>query len=304
MKKLPPVIEKLLNPPLWLKILIIIPSFVGVVYVLVTGRKDFLAYVFYAASAYSLAVVVYFFIITLPRLVNKVKEKVNDKAETVPILKSYLTDIKTKGIVSLYGGALADLLYSTFKLVTGVLFASVWSLSLAAYHFTLLALKIYLIFSVKKENNVDEVSLFGYNRYRITAWLIFLLNVPIAGIAALTIVKDSGFVYPGYVIYVSAVYSFYKIIWAVINVVRFRKTESPVLSASKAVNLVSALVSVFGLQTAMLTAFSTEGRVFRMTMNFVTGAAVFVLTAVIAVYMIIRANGKIKQIKLREKANE
>lgn len=304
MKKLPPVVEKLLNPPLWLKILIIIPSFAGVVYVLVTGRKDALAYVLYAASAYSLCVVVYFLIVTLPALTRKVKSAVNDKAEDIPILKSYLTDMKTKGLVGLYGGAAADLLYSAFKLVTGLMFSSVWFLSLAAYHFALLLLKIYLIVSLKRENNVDEVGLFGYNRYKATAWFLFVLNIPIGGIAALTVLKDSGFVYPGYVIYVSAMYAFYKIIWAIVNIVRFRKTNSPVLSASKAVNLVAALVSLFGLQTAMITAFSTEGKYFRLTMNSITGLATFLLTAVIAVYMIVRAGKKTKEIKMRGKTNE
>lgn len=49
-----------------------------------------------------------------------------------------------------------------------------------------------------------------------------------------------------------AAYSFYAAIFAVVNVVKFRRHGSPVLSAAKAINLVAVMVSILSLETAML----------------------------------------------------
>ena len=49
-------------------------------------------------------------------------------------------------------------------------------------------------------------------------------------------------------IYVMAMYAFYVTVMAVINMVRYRKYHSPVMSAAKAVNLAAALVSMLSLE--------------------------------------------------------
>ena len=81
---------------------------------------------------------------------------------------------------------------------------------------------------------------------------------------------------------------------AIINVVRYREIGSPVLSASKAITLATAAVSLFGLQTAMLSHFSENDVSFRVIMNAVTGGVVIVAVIALAVYMIITSTQKIK----------
>lgn len=71
--------------------------------------------------------------------------------------------------------------------------------------------------------------------------LLLLLDLPMGGIAALTVLTDAGYHYPGYLIYVSAIYTFYMAALAAVNFVRFRRLGSPALSAAKAVNLASAV---------------------------------------------------------------
>ena len=69
--------------------------------------------------------------------------------------------------------------------------------------------------------------------------LLLLLDLPMGGVAALTVLTDAGYHYPGYAIYVSAIYTFYMAALAAVNFVRFRRLGSPALSAAKAVNLAS-----------------------------------------------------------------
>lgn len=132
--------------------------------------------------------------------------------------------------------------------------------------------------------------------HRRTAWLLFLLNIPMGGMIVLMVLTDSGYSYPGYVIYLSALYTFYTIILAVVNLVTFRRLGSPVLSAAKVLSFVAALMSLLGLQTAMISQFSTEGEAFRRRMNAITGGGVWFSVILIAVYMLLRSRN-MKEVK-------
>ena len=45
----------------------------------------------------------------------------------------------------------------------------------------------------------------------------------VGGMIVLMVRTNSGFTYPGYIIYLSALYTFYTMITVVVNVVKFRK---------------------------------------------------------------------------------
>ena len=72
----------------------------------------------------------------------------------------------------------------------------------------------------------------------------------------------------------SAIYTFYAMGISIANLIKYRKLGSPVLSAAKVLNPVSAMMSVLGLQTAMIAQFSANGDDFRQTMNAVVGGCV------------------------------
>ena len=79
---------------------------------------------------------------------------------------------------------------------------------------------------------------------------------------------------------------------SLIHIFRYRKYQSPVLSAAKAIRLAAALVSLLSLETAILTRFGDD-EVFRRLMTASTGAGVCIIVLGISVYMIVRATRKI-----------
>jgi len=89
---------------------------------------------------------------------------------------------------------------------------------------------------------------------------------------------------------------------AIIGIVRYRRYESPLLSAAKALSFTAALVSLLSLETAMLTAFRTEENtpLFRQIMTGATGGVVCVMVLAMAVYMIVRATKAIRSIQQKE----
>lgn len=103
------------------------------------------------------------------------------------------------------------------------------------------------------------------------------------------VVTNSGYSYPGYIIYLSALYSFYSMTIAVFNLVKFQRIGNPILSAAKVLNFISAMMSILGLQTAMIAAFSADGSTFRRMMNAITGGFVWGIVIAIAVYMLLHS---------------
>ena len=125
-----------------------------------------------------------------------------------------------------------------------------------------------------------------------------MMNLALGGIVAFMVRHNRGYEYPGTLIYAMAVYSFYAVIIATINVVKSRRHGSPVLSAAKAINLVAAMVSILSLETAMLAQFgSNDDPMFRKMMTACTGGGVCLIILGVAVFMIAKSSKQIKQIK-------
>lgn len=280
MKNARHVLEHLLHPPKW--VLQTLPPivFAALTHVLLQGEDSMPAYILYGVSAYCLTL----WILPLPRLFRKVRAAVQCRLDGTAFGRAYRGSLAFRGSVGLYAGMAANLLYAVFRALAGIRFASVWFLSIAIYYLLLGILRLSLILSDRNRKRKTELRC-----YRRTAWLLFLLNIPMGGMIALMVLTDSGYSYPGYVIYLSALYTFYTMILAIVNLVRYRKLGSPILSAAKVLNLIAALMSLLGLQTAMISQFSPGEESFRRIMNAVTGGGVWCAVILIALTMLLRS---------------
>ena len=287
MKRVWTLLERLLRPPKW--VLLTLPPivFAALIYVLIKGKNSMPAYMIYCMSAYCLTI----WVLPLPRLFRKAKASILHRLTGTMFGGKYIGDLAFRGSVSIYQGMMVNFLYVVFRIFVGIRYASVWFLTIAIYYLLLGIMRLSLILSYRNRNMKSELRC-----YRRTAWLLFLLNIPMGGMIVLMVLTDSGYSYPGYVIYLSALYTFYTIILAIVNLVKFRKLGSPILSAAKVLNFVAALMSLLGLQTAMISQFSTEGEDFRRRMNAITGGGVWFSVILIAVYMLLRSR-KMKEVK-------
>ena len=100
-----------------------------------------------------------------------------------------------------------------------------------------------------------------------------------------------------------AAYTFTALTTAIVNVIQYRKYNSPVFSASKAISLASACVSMLTLESTLLTAFGngTMTLTGRRILLGISGGVISAFIIAMAVYMIRQANEKIKDIKTEEK---
>ena len=99
-----------------------------------------------------------------------------------------------------------------------------------------------------------------------------------------------------------AAYTFTSLTFAIINTLKYRKYNSPVYSATKAISLASACVSVLTMESTMLTTFGNETMSLtgRRVLLGLSGGVISVFIVTMAIYMIVQANKKINILKIRE----
>ena len=294
MKRAQEILYRSLHPPKW--VLLILPPMVFSVltYVLLLGESGIPAYLTYGMSAYCLVI----WVLPIPQLFRKAKAFIVQHLDGTAFGRRYVGNLAFRGSVSLYSGMAVNFLYVVFRIFVGICYASVWFITIAVYYLLLGLMRLSLITSYRRRSTISELRC-----YRRTAWLLFALNIPTGGMILLMVLTDSGYNYPGYVIYLSALYTFYTVILSVVNLVRFRKLGSPILSAAKVLNFVAALMSLLGLQTAMIAQFSTNAEHFRKKMNAITGGGVWFAVILIAVYMLLHSR-KMKEVKSCEPLGE
>lgn len=279
MDRLKKIINRLLFPHIILELVLIVFSAVMLIYTFVYGYEDTpVAYITYLISAYAMTV----FVISIVQLTKKGGSVVKSN----PYAARYLSDRELRAEISLAASTLVNILYASFRIVSGILYHSVWSGAMGGYYIVLSLIRIILMRNVKKSVNQS------WHSYRLCGILMLLLNVAMAGMAVQMIWQNKSYSYPGTMIFVSAMYTFYSFTIAIVNIIKFRRLNNPVLSAAKMLNFAGALMSMFALQTAMFVQFGGADD-YRQIMNCITGISVCAAVLFMAVFMIIRASGKI-----------
>lgn len=302
MKQAKKCIVKLLYPPVWIICTVPTVAFALLIYLFATDQAEGTpANIIFCLSAYSLIILG----CAVPSVIAAYRQwKINfltnspliHKISRTHFGRKFINSPAFRGSVSLYRGMLINFLYMIFRIVTGIMYGSVWFLSMAAYYLVLGLLRTYLILCHRKmEQSGERNTAFEYGCYRRVAGFLTLLNIPMGGMIVMMITTNSGFAYPGYVIYLSAIYTFLIFGFSIRNLSLFRKVGSPILSAAQALNFVAAVMSVLGLQTAMIAHFSTSGEPFRRMMNAITGGCVYAVVIGTAVYMMIIAAKKLRK---------
>lgn len=275
-------------------LLISIPAYGLVIYALAGKNvRPYLAYLSYFVSAYALIIS----ITGISGIVRLVRQGIDQhplvrKALGVPLVSRYLREDMFRAQTGLYQGFFINLLYAGIKLLSGILYRSVWFVTLAVYYILLAVMRASLLHYVRRDekNKISE-----WRRYRLCGIILMFMNAALAGIVILVVRQNSGFEYPGMLIYMMAMYAFYAAITAVRNVVKFRKYGSPVMSAAKVINLTAALVSLLSLETAMLTQFgAANDPMFRQIMTASTGAGISLIVLGMAVFMIVRSTRQMR----------
>lgn len=302
MDKLPQILKRIFFLPPLLTIVIALFGYTFVVVVAVFHiQNPAIQYLSYVCSAYALIITITG-IHHLTAFVRSVRQHIDkhplmEKILSIPLGNRFLKDVRFRAQISLYQGFVINLLYIVMKMVSGIYYRSIWFISIAIYYILLAIMRFMLLRRGKKHASRTSMEI-ELRHYRLCGITLLLMNQALAAIVALMVQQNKGYEYPGLLIYAMAVYAFYTIIIAVINLIKFRKHGSPVLSAAKAVNFVAAMVSILSLETAMVSQFGEGNDVFRKVMTGATGGGVCIIVLGMAIFMIWKSTRQIKKLQI------
>ncbi len=286
--------KRLLFPPVWLTMSFVVLSAIALLYIFINGLQEkWFAYAAYIFAFYTLIVLCIFLSIVLPKKYRGVKQKVQDTT----IGNRYLSDHMFRARVSLYASLAVNLLYVSVNVLSYVLYRSMWFVILAVYY-GILAIMRFLLVRYVRLKGVGQDRLGELKSNVICSGILLSLNFVLSGAVLMILYQDKGFEYHGILIYVVALYTFYMTTMAIVNSIKYRKYNSPVITTTKVIALSAALVSMLSLETAMFSQFGQEmAPENQQLMIILTGAGVSITVVIMSVYMMVKSLEEIKKIR-------
>lgn len=290
MEKQKKILHKLLFLPLWL-IALLVPTAGGLLLYafLAPDAPAALVYGAYFLSAYALTV----FCICLPRLVRTLRRIKTENR----YISRYFADPRLRVKVSLYGTLAINTAYAALQLGMGAYHGSVWFYALSGYYLLLALMRFFLLKETRKDR-IGQDLFHEYLHYRLCGAILMLMNLFLSAMVFFMAWQGRGFRHHPITTIAMAAFTFTAFTLAIVNLVKYRKYRSPVLSAAKAISMVSAIVSMLTLESAMLSAFGGQDQQqFKHIMTSATGFVVCAAVLAIASYMIIHSTKEIHRIK-------
>jgi hypothetical protein len=290
------ILLRVLRPGAVWTILLMLVSGAAVIFILAAGRQESVfAYIIYVVSAYALTSLIVSFpkmradtknFIETNKSINRVKTVVyNNKYGNL-----FVTDVSLRVKIGLYGSLLFSFIYAGYKLFAAFQYASFWFGAEAVFYIVVSFVLFILLRNVRKDGTDLKKE---YRVYRFCGYLLFALNAALTGVVYQMINHGMKRDYPGLMIYAAAIFVFYCVIGDIIDLIRYRKYNSPVLSAAKQFSFARSLVAMFGLQTAMFGTFNDDELLERI-MNNITGGLVCCAIFAMAVIMVVNSFKKLK----------
>ena len=254
------------------------------------GTESPIAIVSYVIAAYTLTV----WCFKIPYLINFFKTFKNENKYA----RRWQDDTRLRVNVSLYGSLAWNALYGIFQLWLGFYHHTFWFYSLGAYYICLGVMRFFLARHTTRYAPGERMQT-ELKKYRACGIVFLVMNLALALIIFFMVYWNRTFEHHMITTIAMAAYTFTALTTAIINVIKYRKYNSPVFSASKAISLAAALVSMLTLESTMLTTFGdgTMTVVAQKWMLGATGGAISVLIVATAIYMIVIGTKKLKQLK-------
>ena len=211
-------------------------------------------------------------------------------------IRRLLNDPRLRVNISLYSALAWNVAYGIFQLWLGFWHRTFWFCSLGAYYVILAVMRFSLLLHTRKyfpgERMREELI-----KYRACGWIFLIMNTALSLIVFFMVYWNRTFNHHMITSIAMAAYTFTAVTFAIVNAVKYKRYNSPVFSASRAISLASALISMLTLEATMLTTFS-DGTMTAFQQKIMLGAtggtiSFFIIT--MAIYMIVSGTRKLRK---------
>ena len=212
-----------------------------------------------------------------------------------PFGERFLDDHAFRTILTTLPAFLINVAYTVYNGVIGIMNQSAWFITMAVYYSLLGIMRYRAVSTGRRIARLEDKQLIRKKELSVIKMdgiLLLVLNLALSGVVLLTIAQDTAKRYSEIMVISIAAYTFYKITMALINMIKVRKTQSPILITIRNIGVADALVSMLTLQATMLASFQDKSSLNSNQMNAITGLAVCILIAILGTSMIWYAYAK------------
>ena len=254
------------------------------------GTESPMAILSYVLAAYTLTV----WCFKIPYLIKFFKVFKNENQYA----RKWQDDARLRVNVSLYGSLAWNTLYGIFQLWLGFFHHTFWFCSIGIYYICLAVMRLFLVNHTRKYAPGEKMRT-ELVKYRACGWIFLLMNLALSLIVFFMLYWNRTFTHHMITAIAMAAYTFTAFTTAIINVVKYKKYNSPVYSASKAISFAAACVSMLTLTSTLLTTFGDETMsvMEQKIMLGSIGIAVSAMVVILAFFMIVVGTKKLHVLK-------
>lgn len=271
-------------------VLVPVAAVLLVVSMVVIGTESVMAYISYVLAAYTLTV----WCCRIPYLIRFIKTVKNEN----PYARMWLEDTRLRVNVSLFGSLAWNALYGLFQMWLGIVHRTFWFGSLGVYYICLAVMRYFLVSHTRRYAPGERMRA-ELVKYRACGWVFLVMNLALSLIVFFMLYWNRTFEHHMITAIAMAAYTFTTFTVAIVSMVKYRRYNSPVFSAAKAISFAAACVSMLTLTSTLLTTFDdgTMDPFTRRMMLGSVGVAVILVVVGMALGMIARGTHKLKILK-------
>ena len=153
--------KRLIFPPVWLMLILVVVSTAGLIYVFVKGLSGaMIAYPVYVVSFYTVSVITVFLAVVLPKIYKEIKQKIYAN----PIGYRYMTDAVFRTHISLYLSLAINLMFAAANVAFSAIYNTAWFAIFAGYY-AILAVMRFILLKFMRKNSISNFILYFSNFY-------------------------------------------------------------------------------------------------------------------------------------------
>lgn len=170
--------------------------------------------------------------------------------------------------------------FSVYYVFSGIFLSSWWLFSLGFYYY-ILSIARFIVIKTKKNKHLLA---------KFTGCMLMIMAFSLVGVVVLSVVSERGHKFDMILMIAIATYSFAKITFAIIKLIKSRHSNSLKIITLRSISLANAFVSIFSMQRSMLVTFGEMPQSDIRLMNTLTGAGVCIIVFLIGLNLVMNKN--------------
>lgn len=259
-------------------------SLIDVVFHVLPNFIDITIYVF---AGLSLCISCYDFVIHVSSSLFRLKNYLIKKYKFINLL---YTDYRYRTFMMTCSGCVMNIMFAFFNGIIGLMNHSAWFVTLSIYYAFLSIMRLMVIRYELKLTKLKQTKSIILHEVKIQYYcgvLLVLMTLILIGTIILLVRFEGRKYYSGYIIFIVAGYTFYKIIASLIQLITIKKLKSLLLKTIRYIGYVDACISVLLLESAMLSSFGKGDREFEIMIYLISGIVICLMVFLIGIHCMI-----------------